>query len=52
MAGRIPVSLSEVLEVRSSGLDDVEAWSVLGQGLEPLERLIENGEEFLLNFLL
>lgn len=46
MAGRIPVSLSEILEVRSGGLEEVEAWSILGQGLEPLERLIENGNVF------
>lgn len=44
MVSQLPVSLSEILEVRSdNGLTDDELLSVLKQSIDPLENLIENG---------
>lgn len=53
MTSQIPVSLAEVLEVRSdSGLSDEEIIAVLQQGIEPLESLIQNGKRFGINYKL
>ncbi len=42
MLSRVPVSLSEVLEVRGTGLTEHELWALLVSGTRPLQALVDN----------
>ncbi len=44
MQKNIPVSLSEVVEVRGEGLGEEEAWALLSRAAKPLQALQADGK--------